>query len=109
MKESPYVKIMVSVPVPQADEVRAAMGRAGAGKQGEYEYCSASYRVIGRFLPLAGANPAIGTVGEMEEVEEEMITTICHKDILAAVIREIQRVHPYEEPAIDILPRFEIE
>jgi len=97
------------VPVTHADEIRAALGRAGAGKQGPYEYCSSSFRVTGRFIALPGANPAIGEIGAMEEVEEEIIETICHKDLVAAAVKEVRRVHPYEEPPIDIMPRFDIE
>ena len=86
-----------------------AGGESGAGQQGEYAYCSASYRAIGRFLPLPGAEPAIGAIGQLAEVEEEVIQAICHRDHVAAVILAIKKVHPYEEPAIDIMPRLEIE
>lgn len=109
LKESMYVKIQVAVPVAQADAVREALGRAGAGQQGNYTFCSGSTRIIGRFLPSAGAKPAIGEVGKLEEVREEIIETICHKDILPRVIAEIKKAHPYEEPPIDIIPRLELE
>lgn len=85
------------------------MGQAGAGKQGNYEYCSASHRVIGRFIPTPGADPAIGEVGKLSEVEEEVIVTICHEDSIERVIEAIKKVHPYEEPAIDIIPRLDVE
>lgn len=109
MKESNFVKIRVFVPVSYADALRAAMGRVGAGKMGNYEYCTSSWPVTGRFFPVAGAQPAIGEIGTMEEVAEEVVETICHKDIVKIVISEIKKVHPYEEPAIDIIPRFDIE
>lgn len=109
LRESHFVKIQVAVPVSHADDLRAALGRAGAGKQGHYEYCSGSWRSIGRFYPLPDAKPAIGEVGTMEEVEEEVIETICHKDIVPAVVAAIRNVHPYEEPPIDIISRLELE
>ncbi|MFA6427429.1 MAG: hypothetical protein WCW16_03215 [Candidatus Magasanikbacteria bacterium] len=109
LKESNYVKIVTSIPVESADVVRNALGEAGAGEQGNYEYCSGSYRQIGRFRPLKGAHPAIGEVGKMEEVEEEVVEVICHKDKLENVIQALRKAHPYEEPAIDIFPRYEIE
>ena len=108
-KESDFVKIKITVPVESANKVREALGVAGAGKQGNYSHCSFSTRGIGRFLPGAGANPAIGEVGKLEEVEEEMIETICHKDLIEKVILAVKNAHPYEEPAIDIVPRLEIE
>lgn len=109
LSESDYVKIQIATPVDHTPAMREAIGKAGAGEQGNYSYCSSSWRSVGRFLPLAGAHPAIGKVGEMEEVEEEIIQVICHKDKVADVIRAIKETHPYEEPAIDILPRFELE
>ena len=105
-RESDYLKIQIATPVGNAPVMREAIGKAGAGEQGNYAYCSGSWKSVGRFLPLAGAHPAIGKVGELEEVEEEIIQVICHKDKLSQVIRAIKEAHPYEEPAIDILPRF---
>ncbi len=108
LKESDFVKIQVGVPVEAADKVRAALGEAGSGKQGNYSFCSFTHHGIGRFLPGEGANPTIGKVGQLEEVEEEMIETICHKDLVEKVIIAVKKVHPYEEPTIDIIPRFEL-
>lgn len=109
LKESDYVKIQVAVPVSHADAIREALGSAGAGIQGNYTYCSGSSPVTGRFIPMDGAKPAIGAIGKPEEVEEEMIQTICHKDKVADVIVAIKKAHPYEEPPIDIIPRYELK
>lgn len=108
MKESNYVKIKVTVPKDNLDEVRNALGSVGAGKIGNYEHCSYSYPVEGKFRPTQGANPAIGTIGVLETVQEVCIDCICHKDILESVITELKKVHPYEEPAVDILKRYEV-
>ena len=108
-KQSDYVKIQIATPMDNAQAMREAIGKAGAGEQGNYAYCSGSWRAIGRFLPRPGARPAIGNVGKLEEVEEEIIQVICHKDKLRGVILAIRETHPYEEPAIDMLPRFELE
>ena len=109
LKESKFVKITISVPVEAGDLMREALGNAGAGKIGNYEYCSGTFKKIGRFKPMAGAHPSIGKVGESEVVEEEVIETICHKDLVEEVLKEIKKVHPYEEPVIDIIPRLEVE
>ena len=109
LQESNFFKIRTAVPVANASVVRQAMGDAGAGVQGNYSHCSGSYLTTGRFTPLAGANPAIGSVGQPEEVEEEMIEMLCHKDKIQQVIVALKKAHPYEEPAIDIIARLEIE
>ncbi|MDD5072032.1 MAG: hypothetical protein PHQ42_04860 [Patescibacteria group bacterium] len=108
LKESNYVKIVVAVPRQSANKIREAIGRVGAGEQGKYKFCSGSYKAIGRFIPQKGAHPAIGQTGKLEEVEEEIITTICHKDLVEKVVTAIKKAHPYEEPPIDIIPRLDI-
>jgi hypothetical protein len=95
-------KIVVTAPIADADKVRQAIGEAGGGKVGNYSFCSFSVRGIGRFLPNDGAHPAIGTVGKLEEVEEERIEINCADELVAGVVEAIRRVHSYEEPAIDI-------
>ncbi|MBU1613080.1 MAG: hypothetical protein ABII98_00420 [bacterium] len=108
LKQSGFVKIRVTAPVDSAETVRQAMAEAGSGKQGNYSCCSFSCRGVGRFLPENGAKPAVGAIGVPEEVVEEMIEAICHVDLVEKVVVAIRRVHPYEEPAIDIVSRLDI-
>lgn len=96
------LKLVVTVPLNHADIVRDAMGKAGAGKVGNYSFCSFSSRVTGRFRPEVGATPHIGTVALLEAVEEEQIEVNCTKEILEDVVAAIKAVHPYEEVAIDV-------
>lgn len=100
------VNLVVTVPATHADVVRNAMGKAGAGIVGNYSHCSFSIKGIGRFMPLQGAHPAIGKVGELEAVEEEAIQMPCPIKKLEAVIAAIKEVHPYEECGIDIMPLY---
>ena len=95
-------KVVVFVPVANADEMRQAIGDAGGGKIGNYSHASFSVRGTGRFKPLDSAHPAIGEVGKLEEVEEERIEFVCGEDALKGVLAAIRRVHPYEEPAIHV-------
>ena len=97
-------KIVVYVPESHSEKLRAAMGAAGAGVIGNYEYCTFTSKGTGRFRPLEGANPTIGSVGTMEAVEEERIETVCSGDKLKAVMQAIKDTHPYEEPGADIYP-----
>ena len=106
---SDYVLLRTAVPTSDAAKVRKAMGDAGAGKQGNYTHCSGSHASTGRFLPLKGAHPAIGQIGQPEEVIEETIEMMCHKDLVENVVLALRGAHPYEEPPIDILPRYDIK
>jgi hypothetical protein len=71
LKNMNRYKLVVTVPLTHADQVRAAIGDAGGGKIGEYSHCSFSSRGEGRFIPLDGAYPHIGSVGAPEIVEEK--------------------------------------
>ncbi len=98
------VKIVTFVPVEYADTVRDALGQAGAGKIGEYTYCSFSSIGKGRFIPSDQANPHIGQANTLESVQEERIEVVCARDKAKAVIAAMKQAHPYEEVAFDIYP-----
>jgi len=100
MSKSNLVKIVVFVPESHADVVREVMGKAGAGKIGNYSFCSFSSKGMGRFLPGKGAHPKIGKVGELESVQEERIEAVCERANLKKVIVAIKSTHPYEEVAM---------
>jgi len=102
--ESKNVKFVVFVPFTHADAVRQALGEAGAGKIGNYDFCTFSSRGTGRFRGNEKANPAIGKAGKYEAVEEERIEAIVPRDILKNVIEKVKSVHPYEEVAFDVYP-----
>ena len=98
------VKISTTVPVENADELRAALGEAGAGVFGEYRYCSFSVTGKGRFLPIGDANPRIGQIGKLETVEEEQIEVICERKVAKQVIAALKQAHPYEEVIVEVIP-----
>lgn len=98
------VKIVVTVPEQDSNKLRKAIGDADGGKIGNYTHCSFSVKGVGRFKPEVGAHPAIGEVGNIEEVIEERIEITCEREKLASVMRVIRENHPYEEPAIDVYP-----
>lgn len=102
--KSQNVKIVVFVPETHTDVVREAMGKAGAGKIGNYDFCTFSSKGFGRFKPTQGANPHIGSIGKLETVPEERIETVCARERLEDVIKAIKEVHPYEEVAMDVYP-----
>lgn len=100
--QSTTLKLVVTVPLTHSDIVRDAMGKAGAGKIGNYSFCSFSTKGTGRFKPEDGAEPHIGAVNQLEAVEEERIEITCTREILKDVVDAIKKVHPYEEVSIDV-------
>jgi len=95
-------KLVVYVPEGHEEEVIAAMCRAGAGFIGKYSSCTFRTRGIGTFEPREGAKPFIGKIGSLENVEEFRVETIVPEKLLGRVLKEMLKVHPYEEAAYDI-------
>ena len=102
--ETKNVKFVVFVPLSHADIVRKALGEAGAGKIGNYNFCSFSTCGVGRFCGNEKSNPTVGEANKYESVEEEKIEAIVPREILKEVIEKFKAVHPYEEVAFDIYP-----
>lgn len=50
------------------------------------------------------ADPLIGKPGEFEVVDEEQVEVTCDRDRVKQVIAALRKVHPYEEPIIEITP-----
>ncbi len=100
--ETKFVKIVTTVPKTHADIVRQAMSDAGAGILGNYTNCSISSDIIGRFKPVASANPFIGEVGVLESVIEEKIEMTCERSKIKEVYIALKQVHPYEEIVFDV-------
>ena len=98
------VKIIVTVPVDNVEEVRSAICNEGAGIIGNYIYCTMSTKCIGTFIPSDNANPYIGEKNKLEFVEEEKLEAVCDIKIVKKVLKKLREVHPYEEPGIDIIP-----
>ena len=96
-------KLVVFVPAEKADHVRDAIAEAGAGAIGDYDRCTFSTTGEGRFRPLEGADPAIGSVGNVEVVDEVRIESVLPRSRRTTVVRAMLAAHPYEEPAYDVL------
>lgn len=98
------VKIVVTIPMENVNQVRDAMCNAGAGIIGNYSYCTMCTKCIGTFKPSEEATPYIGEKNKIECVEEEKLEAVCDIDIVKNVLKKLREVHPYEEPGIDIIP-----
>jgi dinuclear metal center YbgI/SA1388 family protein len=99
----PLDKLVTFVPQENAEEVRAAITDAGAGRIGDYDSCTFSTEGEGRFRPLDGATPAIGRVGEVEVVAEARVEAVVPRGRRREVLAALRSVHPYEEPAFDVI------
>lgn len=99
----PLDKWVVFVPRPDADAVAAAMHAAGAGAMGDYDTAQFQSSGIGSFRPLAGANPTIGSVGVVEQVDEIRVELVAARHLREQVRSAMVAAHPYEEAAHDLI------
>lgn len=96
-------KVCFFVPESASELVKMAMFQAGAGKIGNYDYCSFETIGSGQFRALAGANPTVGIVGELEKVRELKVEMVCEDAVIRDVVLALKKNHPYEIPAYDII------
>jgi dinuclear metal center YbgI/SA1388 family protein len=82
-------KIVVFVPPSHAEAVLGAAAEAGGARIGDYSRCSFRTPGTGTFLGGPDSSPRFGTPGTEERME---------------VLRAVRKAHPYEEPAIDVVP-----
>ncbi|MFW5689507.1 MAG: NGG1p interacting factor NIF3 [Spirochaetota bacterium] len=97
-------KLVVFVPESHTEQVKQAMFAAGAGRFRNYDSCSWQVAGTGQFRPLAGAEPFIGSQGEIERVPELRIEMICEDRSVGAALDALLEAHPYEEPAYEAYP-----
>ncbi|MEX2290261.1 MAG: Nif3-like dinuclear metal center hexameric protein [Mycobacteriales bacterium] len=99
----PLDKLVVFVPVSDADRLLDALAAAGAGSVGNYDRCAWSTSGTGTFRPLPGAAPSVGEVGRVERVAEARLEVVLPRAGRGRVLRALVDTHPYEQPAYDLL------
>ena len=102
--EIPLKKLVAFVPEGHVEEVRQALGDAGAGFIGGYSHCTFASEGVGTFIPGEGTNPYLGKQGKMEFAQEKRIETVVPEPLVKKVTKTLVDVHPYEEPAFDLYP-----
>ncbi len=95
-------KICFYVPLDDVEVVKQALFDAGAGRIGHYDCCCWQTPGTGQFRPLQYSNPHIGTLGQIETVDEFKVEMVCEDALIADAIAALRDSHPYEEPAFDV-------
>ncbi len=95
-------KLVTFVPENYAEKVRSAVLNAGAGKIGNYDYCSFNTEGIGTFRAGKNTNPFVGKQNEKHYEKEVRIETVFPYYIQNQIITALLTEHPYEEVAYDI-------
>jgi hypothetical protein len=95
-------KIVTYVPLGFVDKLTFEMAFAGAGKIGNYEFCSFRTKGLGTFMPGKSAIPFTGKKGKLAYEEEVRLEVECGEENLDNVIDALLLNHPYEEVAYEI-------
>lgn len=103
------LKLIYYVPESHLNLTKLAIFEAGAGGVGNYEQCAWQVLGMGQFKPVKGADPYIGTLGELEHIPEWRVETIVPEEHASAVARALKHSHPYEEPAFEFSQLVDIQ
>lgn len=104
MESMLYYKIEIFIPESYVDALLDEMGAVGVGVIGNYDRCASIMTVRGTWRPLPGADPYEGKVGEVSWGTESKVEVNSRADRVRDALRAIGKVHPYEEPVINIIP-----
>lgn len=102
-KKNLLKKLQVFVPKSAVEKVEKALFDAGAGDIGNYSECNFSSVGVGAFRPNENANPTVGEINKRQKEEEYKIEVILPHFKLGTVLRAMQKAHPYEEVAYDVI------
>ena len=101
-----YCKLEIFIPESHLAVLQEALREADAGHIGQYDCCLSYSPVTGCWRPLEGTAPYLGTIGEVCTAPELKVEVTCPKERVDAVVEAVKRVHPYEEPVINVLPLY---
>lgn len=96
-------QLIFYVQLSHLESVKSALFKAGAGKIGDYDSCAWQTLGTGQFCPLSGSNPFIGSVDQIESLEEYKVEMICEEKNIKQALQALIASHPYQTPAYSVL------
>ncbi|MCF6202141.1 MAG: NGG1p interacting factor NIF3 [Methylococcaceae bacterium] len=96
-------KLNFYVPETHIDSVKEALFDKGAGRIGQYDCCSWQVLGEGQFRPLKGSKPFLGKQNTIEKVIEYKVEMVCEDEKITDIVKELIKMHPYEEPAYEVI------
>lgn len=99
-----YCKLEIFIPESHLEILAEALRAVDAGHIGKYDGCFSYSPVTGCWRPLPGAEPYLGREGELSREPELKVEVTCRLDRTAETVAAVKRVHPYEEPVINVIP-----
>ncbi|WP_420836566.1 hypothetical protein [Anaerosphaera multitolerans] len=98
-----FLKIELFIPEEYVVKLANALNENSILKYGNYDYVFTTSKVVGNFRPIEGANPNIGEIGVVSEVDEVKMEFRIVEEDLEEVKKIVELIHPYEEPVVNII------
>lgn len=108
MRDFQYCKLEIFIPETCLEILQKTLYEADAGHIGNYDCCLSYSKVMSCWRPLDGASPYIGNQGEISIEPELKVEVCCFAENVKSTIDAIKKIHPYEEPVINVIPLYEI-
>lgn len=99
-----FLKLEIFIPETHLGALQTVLREVDAGHIGNYDCCLSYSRVMSTWRPLAGTKPYIGKENAISCEPELRVEVTIRAERLKETIEEIKRVHPYEEPVINVVP-----
>ena len=106
MPEFSYCKLEIFIPESHFPALQETLRALDAGHIGNYDCCLSYSPVTSCWRPLAGTTPYIGQVGEVCTQPEWKVEVTCPVSLVDAALAAIGKVHPYEEPVVNVIPLY---
>ena len=106
MADFKYCKLEIFIPETHLAVLQKALREADAGHIGKYDCCLSYSRVTGCWRPLEGADPYLGSAGEISSEPELKVEAACLAERVDETVEAVKKVHPYEEPVINVIPLY---
>lgn len=106
MKAFTFCKLEIFIPESHLEPLRQALQQADAGHIGRYDSCLSYSPVTSCWRPLEGTSPYIGRQGVVSREPELKVEVTCPASRADEIVAVVRRVHPYEEPVINVIPLY---
>ena len=106
MADFEYCKLEIFLPETHLAALQVALQEADAGHIGNYDCCLSYSSVTGCWRPLEGTAPYLGRIGEISSEPELKVEVTCRTERVEETVAAVKRVHPYEEPVINVIPLY---
>ena len=100
--EFAYCKVEIFIPETHLGVLQRTLQEAG--HIGNYDCCLSYSPVTGCWRPLEGTTPYLGNIGEISSEPELKVEVTCRTGQVDKTIEAIKKIHPYEEPVINVIP-----